>query len=235
MTRFIEHIVEPDRLLVSWQAPEEHGVRMRRFVAELIRRDDDADLVYLRNTEDFQKAKEQGFEEYTGFSVDKDHHGVLAAFMRRLPPRKRGDFDRFLTALRIKDATDVSDFALLGYSGAKLPDDGFVVVNPFDNIAPPFEFLLPIQGYRYYEKNLAYEKLAVGQVAVFVPEPDNKFDPEAIKIEIGGHHVGYVCRGLTSQLKSWLVREYIINASIERLNGTADRPIIFLYVEVRED
>jgi len=234
MMRFIEHIVEPDRLLVSWQGPAEHGVRMRRFVAELIRRGDDADLVYLRDSDDFKKASEQGFEEYSGFPVAKDYQGVLAAFMRRLPPRKRGDFGKFLTALRIEDATEISDFALLGYSGAKLPDDGFTVVNPFENAIPPFEFLLPIQGYRYYERNLPYENLEVGQVAVFVPEPDNPHDPQAIKIEIASQHVGYVCRGLTDQFTLWQSKGYSIHANIERLNGTPDRPIIFLYVEVRE-
>ena len=44
--RHIEHIVEPDRLLLSWQTPSE---RLRMIVAELVHSNDDADFVYLNN------------------------------------------------------------------------------------------------------------------------------------------------------------------------------------------
>ena len=58
------------------------------------------------------------------------------------PPRSRGDFGRFLGALRIKADAEISDFALLGYSGAKLPDDDFTVIHPFENASVPFEFMV---------------------------------------------------------------------------------------------
>lgn len=112
--RNIEHIIEPHRLLLSWQAPEGMD-RKRHLVAELRRRGDDADLVYLRESRDYAEAKARGFSgEYPGFPADKDHSGVLAAFMRRLPPHQRGDFDKFLEAIRIPRDAPISDFALLG-------------------------------------------------------------------------------------------------------------------------
>ncbi len=131
--RYIEHIVEPDRLLLSWQTSSE---RLRMLVAELIRNGNDADLVYLKESEDFLKVQSLEFEGYPGFVIEKDiHKNVLTSFMKRLPPRSRGDFGRFLDALRIKtEAKDeISDFALLGYSGAKLPDDDFTVIHIFEN------------------------------------------------------------------------------------------------------
>ncbi len=152
--RHIEHIVEPDRLLLSWQNPSE---RLRMFVAELIRNGDEADLVYLKEREDFSKAQSLGFNGYPGFDIEINiHKNVLTSFMKRLPPRSRGDFGRFLDALRIKpEAKDrISDFALLGYSGAKLPDDDFTVIHPFENASVPFEFMLPVEGYRYYQDEL---------------------------------------------------------------------------------
>ena len=85
---------------------------------------------------------------------------VLPSFMKRLPPRSRGDFGRFLDALRIKSEAkdEISNFALLGYSGAKLPDDDFTVIHPFENASVPFELMLPVQGYRHYKEQLPLDE-----------------------------------------------------------------------------
>ncbi len=158
--RYIEHIVEPEKLLLSWQAK---NVRQRMFVAELIRNGDDANLVYLKDSEDFSKAQGLGFENYPGFNTKKEvHENVLGSFMKRLPPRSRGDFGRFLDALRLKGEVkdEISDFVLLGYSGAKLPDDDFTVIHTFENATVPFELMLSVQGYQYYQEQLPLAELS---------------------------------------------------------------------------
>jgi hypothetical protein len=233
MIRFIEHIVEPERLLLSWQARDGDHVRMRRFVGELVRRGDDADLMYLRESEDFQIARQNGFVEYSGFPASENHTGVQALFMKRLPPRKRTDFGRYLESFRIRPDAVISDFALLGYSGAKLPDDDFTIVHPFDTAVPPFELLTPVQGYRYYQERMPFDRLKLGMDAQFEPEPENPYDPEAMAIVLGGEKCGYVCRGLTGSLHKWLDAHYDVSASIERLNGSPERPLIYLYLTVR--
>lgn len=232
MIRFIDHIVEPDRLLLSWQPPAGSVDRMRRFVAVLYRRHDDADLFYLRDNEDFQEACKLGFTEYPGFSIDQDHRNVLAAFMGRLPPRKRTDFARYLESFRIRPDAQISDFALLGYSGAKLPDDDFVVVHPFDSAEPSFELMLPIQGYRYYREGLPLEQLKIGLPARFEKEPENAQDPQAIRILINDKKGGYVSRGLTRQFQIWMDSGYTLDATIERINGGPERPLIYLFVAI---
>lgn len=233
--RYIEHIVEPDRLLLSWQTTIPGESRLRRFVAELVRRgDDDADLVYLKESEEFSKAQSLGFELYPGFDTEKKvHENVLGSFMKRLPPRSRGDFGRFLDALRIKSDAKVSDFALLGYSGAKLPDDDFTVIHPFENASVPFELMLSVEGYRRYQEQLPLTELSEDMQACFEAEPDNQYDPEAIKIIINGVRVGYVCRGLTSSFHKWMQSGLTISAYVERINGTEQNPTIYLYVSVK--
>ena len=230
--RHIEHIVEPDRLLLSWQTASE---RLRMFVAELIRSgDDDADLVYLKESEDFLRAQSLEFEDYPGFAIEKDvHKNVLISFMKRLPPRSRGDFGRFLDALRIKSEAEISDFALLGYSGAKLPDDDFTVIHPFENASPPFELLLPVQGYRHYKDQLPLADLSTDMQAGFEAEPDNPRDSEAIKIIINNVRVGYVSRGLTGSFHEWMQAGLAISAYVERINGTEQNPETYLYVSVK--
>jgi len=232
--RYIEHITEPEKLLLSWQTSQPGKSRSRMFVAELIRNKDDADLVYLLDGNEFQRAQSLGFEEYTGFSVNQQkHEKVLFAFMKRLPPRSRGDFVKYLDSLRIQKDADISDFALLGYSGAKLPDDDFEVIHTFENAIPSFEFLLHVQGYRYYAERLPFDSIKMEQEATFQAEPENEIDPKAIKIIIGGTHVGYVCRGLTKSFHKWFEMGYKIDANIERKNGTAARPEIYLYVSIK--
>ena len=203
------------------------------FVGELIRKADDADLVYLLNSGEFRKAKSLGFQEYPGFPMHEQiHENVLFAFMKRLPPRSRGDFGKYLDSLRIRKDAEISNFALLGYSGAKLPDDDFTVIHPFENAIPPFELLLHVQGYCYYADRLPFDSITLEQKATFQAEPENEFDPKAVKILIDGIHSGYVCRGLIGSFHKWFGMGYKINASIEKKNGTAEQPEIYLFVSL---
>jgi hypothetical protein len=232
--KYIEHIVEPKRLLLSWQTQQPPNERRRMFVGELIRNGDDADLVYLLDGDGFRKARSLGFKEYPGFKTDLlKYKKVLFAFMKRLPPRSRGDFGKYLDSLRILKDAKISDFALLGYSGAKLPDDDFTVIHTFENAVPPFEFLLNVQGYRYFADRLPFDSIKLEQEATFSVEPENEFDSKAIKIIVGGTHAGYVCLGLTESFHKWFMMGYEIDASIERKNGTAEHPEIYLYVSVK--
>jgi len=232
--RYIEHIVEPERLLLSWQPKPTEG-RGRMFVAELVRNANDADLVYLLDSIEFKKALSSGFENYPGFKTEQQRYEkVLPVFMKRLPPRTRGDFGRYLDSLRIQRDAEISDFALLGYSGAKLPDDDFTVVHTFENAVLPFEMLLRVQGYRYYVEQLPPDNIEQGQEATFEVEPENEFDPKAIKIIINGVRAGYVCRGLTESFHKWFEARYKIDASVERINGMEGRPDIYLFVSVKK-
>ncbi|MBN1807339.1 MAG: HIRAN domain-containing protein, partial [Sedimentisphaerales bacterium] len=198
---------------------------------------DDADLVYLKGEGDFSKAQSLGFNGYPGFDIKVNiHKNVLTSFMKRLPPRSRGDYIRFLDALRIKpEAKDkISDFALLGYSGAKLPDDDFTVIHPFENASVPFELMLPVEGYQHYQDELPLTELSTDMPADFEAERDNPRDPEAIKIIIDGVKVGYVCRGLNASFQQWMQSGLTISAFVERINGTGQDPKIYLYVSVKK-
>ncbi|WP_177313701.1 HipA domain-containing protein [Marinobacter gelidimuriae] len=135
MTRLIEHLVEPQRLLLFWQARESQK-RSRYRVGQLVKQGGHVVLQYSVGTE-MARAKEVGFQGYPAFPLKQvEHrHQVMEAFTRRLPPRTRRDFSRYLELRAIPADADISEFALLGYSGAKLPDDGFELMHPFDE--PP--------------------------------------------------------------------------------------------------
>ena len=229
----IEHIIDPTRLLLVWQAPD--GVERSKFVVgELLNQEGNVLFRYLPETEDFKQAQAHGFTCYPAFRKTDDEYSdsVMDSFLRRLPPRKRGDFAKYLAQWCIPSETELTDFSLLSYSGAKLPIDGFSIIWPFDEVSAPCEVLIEVAGFRY-QKNVSINDLAEGMPVCFAPEPDNDKDPKAIRIEANGKRIGYVNRVQRDAVSHWLGR-YAVEACIERLNGTADRPIVYVFCRLSE-
>jgi hypothetical protein len=227
----ITHIIEPRRLYLDWQGPE-GGDRSRRIVAEFVRTNHDVELRYLTQSEDFKKAVHIGFLGYPAFPKFERIYkeGVIETFMLRLTPRERSDFNKYLESFRISTVAQISDFALLGYTGAKLPSDGFSIVHPFDDVDDPCELLTEVAGFRYYEgMNM---QLSVGISATLQKEPNNPYDSQAIAVIVNGTKIGYIGRGLLNTFHRWLNTESEITAVIEKINGRPDRPSIMLYIAV---
>lgn len=146
----IEHIIEPTRLWLVWQPGEvDSQSRRRHIVGEIVKSGDDIFLQYLTDTEDFKSAIEVGFVGYPAFKLGETVHriGVPDAFMRRLPPRKRDDFHEYLERYRLPKDFSGSDMALLGYTGAKLPGDGFEIYADLADASVPFEIVLEVAGF----------------------------------------------------------------------------------------
>ncbi|MDN7131218.1 HIRAN domain-containing protein [Halomonas sp. MC140] len=232
MTRLIEHLVEPHRLLLYWQARESR-MRSRHLVGELVKRDDKVVLVYDLDSAELAEAKRLGFGGYPAFPMRQAEHNhqVLEAFTRRLPPRSRRDFGRYLELRALPDNTTISDFALLGYSGAKLPNDGFELAHPFDNPPEIFEVLIEIAGFRH-ESQLDVTDLQAGSRVQFVREPENTVDVDAIRIESAGYKLGYVPRGHLNMLHRMLEDGAIIEGEVFRTNGTSDRPLVYVLTRI---
>jgi len=204
--------------------------RTRRVVGEILRQGDVYTLRYLVNTSDYQKALESNFSLYPAFmNKDKEYtSGVLDTFMLRLPPRKREDFKNFLQSLRLPTDAVISDFALLGYSEARLPGDGFSIVNPFDDAPVPCQFLSEVAGYRYFQGSSM--DIKCGEVVTFETEPDNPYDPMAIKILLRGEQIGFVNRCQTVPFHKWMACNKL-HATIEKKNGTPTKPRLLLFVD----
>lgn len=232
MNRFIEHIVEPQRLLLFWQARESKN-RSRYYVGQLVKRDGRVALEYDLEGAELAEAKELGFQGYPAFSLKKGEHSqqVQEAFVRRLPPRSRSDFGRYLKLRAIEPSSDVSDFALLGYSGAKLPNDGFELIHPFDEPPERFEVLLEIAGFRH-ESEVLPEDLEEGGPVMFSPEPTNSYDPKAIRMESKGRKLGYVPRGHLELLQRVMTQGAEVSGEVFRKNGTSERPLIYVLTRI---
>lgn len=231
--RLIEHTIEPHRLLLVWQAPD--GKERTRFVVgELLREGDMVTFCYLTQSDDFKRARELGFSCYPAFrKTDRVYtEGVMDTFMRRLPPRKRGDFAKYLQQWRLVPDNTPSDFALLAYSGARLPTDGFSIDWPLSEVEAPCELLIEVAGFRYQE-DISVAELSVGMPVRFRHEPENIHDRDALAVEWCDRRIGYVKRTQREAVMGWL-RDYDVEANIERVNGTKERPVVYLFCRIRE-
>lgn len=227
----IRHVIEPERLLLVWQPLDPAKDRTRRIVGELVREQGKVTLRYLSRYDDFGEALKMGFTCFPAFSkTEKDYtEGVLETFVLRLPPRSRTDFKNFLESIRIPFDAQVSDFALLGYSEARLPGDGFSIVNPFDDCPSPCEFLSEIAGFRHYKESEA--RYEIGTELRFEREKDNPFDANAIAVIANDKKIGYVNRVQVQAVSHWLTQNRV-RAFIERNNGRPGWPRVYMFVEV---
>jgi len=230
---YIKNICEPEKLLLCWQAPNEVGCA-RHVIAELCRVGAKYTFRYLINTKDFDEAKTLGFTMYPAFRDREVLHdsGVLEAFIGRIPPRTRNDFKEYLQNFRIHENVSISDFALLGYSGAKLPSDGFSIINPLTNFCIPSEFLIELVGTRHMT-GIDLKAVQIGDIVELIGEPDNQYDKQAIFAISKGQKLGYISRWQTNAFHGWLKDDNIqLSANIERINGTKERPSIYIFLQL---
>lgn len=232
---YIENYFEPLRLWLIWRASDVDGTgqtRARRKVAEIVKTSDEAvELRYLIGTEDYEAALVDGFQGFTAFSLNSAVHinNVLEAFIRRLPPRKREDFKTYLSMHRLPSSFEGSDMALLGYTGAKLPGDSFELIPDFSEAELPIDFIIEVAGFRYH--NQSANQITIQDEVDFVQEPENEFDSNAIAVHVRGKKIGHVPRPLLDSFHKWLERHQV-TATVERINGKVDRPLIYLFVKV---
>lgn len=243
--KLIRQIIEPRKLFLVWQPHDSVSPsRTRRVVGELIRKDSGNITFNYIHGEDLKIAIGEGFLGYGLFNDFKKVYedNVMDEFVRRLPQRKRKDFDHYLLSLRIPPKTEISYFALLGYSGATLPSDSFSIVNTFEGVEGGCQFLHEIAGFRYHMKvegvlskrestGNIFLHIGIGDKVDLVPEPDNEYDSDAIRIGHDGRKLGYINRLMTPAFHRWLSTRNV-TATIEKVLGSIERPRVFLFVEI---
>ena len=243
MEHWIEHVDEPDRLILAWQAHAGQSDRRRWAVGELARAPEGATFRYFKD-EEFSALNEgrpanelvaAGFLGYPTFQRQSNDAGVytkdvLEAFMRRLPPSARSDFPRYLEYFRLRTRERLSPFALLGATEARLPSDGFSLVDPLRAESTARELIFEVAGHRHHLEGRS--GLVAGQRLDLVPEPHNTHDRHAVRIEASGVLIGYVNRLQSPTVDYWLAHR-AVSAWLLRLNGTSDAPRAFVFVKVR--
>lgn len=243
MSQWIEHPSEPKRLVLTWEAPLGVSNRTRWVVGELKQLSGQASFRYLKDQE-FRDAnngrgedqlRAAGYLGYPAFDprgTDKtvfDDH-VLEAFLRRLPPPQRADFGSYLEHFRIPSTSKLSAFALLGATEARLPGDGFSLIDPFDPEQDVCEAVLEVAGHRHYQGSRS--SLMIGERLELIPELGHPHDANAVKISASGGTVGYINRVQAPTVTQWISTRKV-EAFLLRLNGSPAKPRAFVFLKVR--
>jgi hypothetical protein len=240
LERWIERVCEPKRLVLAWRAPDTNQDRLRWAVGELTAVSGGLKFRYYsqrefsaenggRSVVDLREAGYLGYPafDYTPGAEFSDH--VLEAFTRRLPPRSRADFPQYLAHHRLRSDATVATLTLLGITEARLPSDGFTLVDPLDPSADACDLIIEAAGFHYYSSDVA--GLRPDLPVQFCAERDNEHDSRAVRIVAGDHKVGYVNRLQASTFTEWLVTRDI-KGWVLRVNGTPEKPRLFVFVQV---
>ena len=79
----------------------------------------------------------------------------------------------------------------------------------------------PLAGFQFYSGKVVWSEMKVGDPLTLVREPDNPYDPNAVRVEWGGEKLGYVPRADNADLARHMDRGTKVEARISRL--TQDR------------
>jgi HIRAN domain len=243
MENWIERTVEPRQLILAWQAPDYiSSDRFRWAVGILEPHGNDYRFRYLRAGPEFESLNprrpyddllQAGYQGYPAFNLRREiHERGLSPFVRRLPSRKRSDFKDYERQFRLGHNLVLSDFGLLGRTEAKLPGDGFSLVDPLNPELDWCDLMLEIAGFRHHVRPEQLKDLNVGQGVEIAPEPDNAKDPNAVRFLLSGRTIGYVNRLQAKTFLRWLA-ERKVSGVLERINGGEERPRAFVFVRVR--
>ncbi|MBM3549265.1 MAG: hypothetical protein FJX54_20195 [Alphaproteobacteria bacterium] len=239
----IERTSEPRELYLAWQAPDASGERFRWAVGVVTPRPaHELALRYFEPGPEFERLNDQrpfsqlldlGYRGYPTFGLRRSVHdvGVMEAFERRIPPTSRPDFAEYRRQFRLAPELPVSTFALLALTEAKVPSDGFSLVDPLNPEAEACDLLLELAGYRYYARDFGV-RVKAGDEVRLAPEPDNPKDRYAVQAVVGGQIAGYINRLQSRTFLSWLQYRQVVSV-VERTNGDSQKPRAFIFVRVR--
>ena len=240
---WIEFAPQPKELLLVWQAPRHYKDRSRWVVGRLRETDEGVAFEYIQEPEfsELNLGRSQselhvaGYAGYPAFDLKKGQRQVfqesaLEAFMRRLPPSARSDFPDYLAHHRLKTSNSLSPFSILAVTEARLPSDGFSLIDPLDAKSEWLDTLIEIAGFRHVrETGVA---LSVGDWVDLIAEPSNPIDPRAIQMKTSGAVIGYINRLQAPTVGTWLTdRE--VSCRIARINGRPEAPRAYALLQVR--
>jgi hypothetical protein len=230
----VEHFITTNKLLLSWQS--KNGIGRRYIVGEINKEQNGTYYFqYLYNTEDFKKAEESGFQGHPAFKKGKASYSenALEAFLSRLPPRKRGDFNKYLANHFLPETFDGDGYTLLAHTGAKLPSDGFTLIPDLSNPILPFDYVMEVAGARHHISGKTLNSLQIGDSISFIKEEDNPEDSNAIAIYFSNEKIGYVNRVVCKTLLP-LLEKKLLKASILKITNEDERPLIHILIQASE-
>lgn len=179
-------------LLLIWKDPE---TRRNYTVGKLTR----GDCFTFQYYGEAENAEEAGWKLLGAFPTYQEYRSniMFPVFSSRLPDKKRRDIQNILEKYGLME---YDEFELLRRSGARLPIDTYEFIDPISPDDTEVEREFYITGIRYHSACQgsdcgALPGVKVGDVLLLEEEPENAYDPMAIRVLTQEKEVlGYVPR-----------------------------------------
>ncbi len=153
---------------------------------------------------EIDEALKNGFRLLITFPKIKKYESnvLFPIFSSRLPDKRRSDIKEILNKYNLKE---YDSYELLKASGAKLPIDDLMFIDPILDCDENIKRNFYIAGSKHYMNCVEKESIEVGSRLYLEMEPDNQKDKNAVKIKYNGKVIGYVPRyyseGITRNIK----------------------------------
>lgn len=179
-------------LLLIWKDPE---TRRNYTVGKLTR----GDFFTFQYYGEAENAEEAGWKLLGAFPTYQEYRSntMFPVFSSRLPDKKRRDIQNILEKYGLME---YDEFELLRRSGARLPIDTYEFIDPIPPGDKEVEREFYITGIRYHSACQgsdcgALPGVKVGDILLLEEEPENAYDPMAIRVLTQEKEVlGYVPR-----------------------------------------
>ena len=244
MELWVEIPPNPSELILAWRAPESEKDRKRWAVGVLSNRDGGATFRYFVGEEfkrlNFGRTQSQlavlGYRGYPAFELRHGANrtfteGVMEAFLRRVPPSHRSDFSRYLEFYRYRGEA-LPPMSLLGLTSARLPSDGFSLIDRLNPASEACDLVIEIAGFRHHVPQFGI--LSDGMPLTLCAEPTNPYDVDAVRIDAVGTTIGYVNWLQAASISTWL-QTRVLSAWLCRRNGRPESPVAYAFLRMRRD
>ncbi|NNO00312.1 hypothetical protein FKQ62_12775 [Vibrio sp. B1-2] len=227
----IENSIHVNTLFLTWQSNRDRN--QRYLVGALKKLESGFEFSYLTETQDYSDALEQGFLGYPAFPLNKGSftNDVMTTFMKRLPPRSRRDFTKYLVNHHLPVDFNGSDFDLIAHTGIQLPSDGFDLIPNLEEADIPFEYLMEVAGTRYYLSFEESGEILLGSKVDLHCENENEFDCNAVAMFVNQIKIGYVNKLFCQTVRKLMDRD--LNCYVAQVSGTAERPLIYVMLSAK--
>lgn len=102
---------------------------------------------------------------------------------------------------------------------------GISVATPLVGATPSRQIELqrsPVAGFQYHQGEVVWPMLAVGTSLTLVREPENQYDPRAVRVDWQGHKLGYVPRIDNAAVSHLLDSDQVVAATIVSLKDSTN-------------
>lgn len=172
----------PFVLWLIWQNTE---TRQRYHIGNLSYLNGTYTFTYELNGErrTVTEAMANGYRPHLAFrDIQKTYvsERLFNAFSRRLPDKRRPDFQEVLQSLGLSN--EYTELDLLRATGGRLATDPYEFVTPIFKEHHHFDFEFYVAGWRYYDGDQVISELRVGDEVQMKLDPDNPEDHKAVVI-----------------------------------------------------